>query len=113
MRILRVVYGVYTSCSDQSDFIIWYNYIVFYKTSSVGATLSLSLIFCLLLYSAILEISPYYSPQHANYCPIILINNPHLLVRNENSHIHTVVHFSSNKEGSHPEQLQQLKSHLI
>ena len=27
-----------------------------------------------------------YSLQHANYSPIILINNPHLLVRNENSH---------------------------
>ena len=26
MRILRVVYGIYTTCSDQSDFSIWYNY---------------------------------------------------------------------------------------
>ena len=26
MRILRVVYGIYTTCFDQSDFSIWYNY---------------------------------------------------------------------------------------
>ena len=26
MRILQVVYGIYTTCSDQSDFSIWFNY---------------------------------------------------------------------------------------
>ena len=43
-------------------------------------------LFCLLFYFAILENFPYYSRQHANYSPIILINNAHLLVCNENSH---------------------------
>ena len=46
------------------------------------------------LYSAIPENFPYYSPQHVNYSPIILmqyVRNPHLLVRNENSHIHKAV----------------------
>ena len=32
-----------------------------------------------------------YSPKHANYFPIILISNPHLLLCNENSHIHEAV----------------------
>ena len=58
--------------------------------SSLGLNL-MCFLFCLLFYSAILENFPYYSPQHANCSPIILISNPHLLVHNENSHIHKAV----------------------
>ena len=57
---------------------------VLLATNRVACRLGLSLIcflFYLLFYSAILEIFPYYSPQYANYSPIILISNPHLLVR--------------------------------
>ena len=55
----------------------------------VGLSL-ICFLFFLLFYSAILENFPYYSPQHTNYS-IILISSPHLLVHNENSHVHKAV----------------------
>ena len=58
--------------------------------SWIGLSL-ICFLFCLLFYSAILENFPYYSPQHTNYSPIILIDSPHLLVHNENSHLHKAV----------------------
>ena len=53
-----------------------------------GVDLSLIHFLCpLLFYSTILINFSYYSPQHANYSPIILISNPHLLVHNENNKV--------------------------
>ena len=38
-------------------------------------------LFRLLFYSAILENFPHYCPQYANYSPIILISNPHCIMK--------------------------------
>ena len=55
-----------------------------FNSLSIYLYIGLSLIcflFCLLFYSAILENFPYYSPQYANYSPIILISNPHYIMK--------------------------------
>ena len=73
----------------------WLSNFIWITDQHAGLVLGLSLICFYFAYYSILQFLKislyYYSPQHANYSPIILISSPHLLVHNENSHIHKAV----------------------